>query len=99
MKHLIAGSVIGGLVCVAVNSAPVEWNGHYYEFVPGPGIPWTTAQSAVETSVYGGFRGHLVTVTAGAENAFVATLIDGVVSYPGDPNSDSVLEGWRGGCY
>jgi hypothetical protein len=97
MKHLIWALALGGLASASVTSAPLFWNGHYYEFVPAPGIDWTSASSAADISVYNGFAGHLATVTSGPENSFLATLIDGITSYPGDPSSDSVLEAWIGG--
>jgi hypothetical protein len=96
MKYLVP-SILLSFASGSVSGAPVEWNGHYYEFVRAPGIDWTSAHIGAQASVYNGLPGHLATLTAEPENVFVASLVDGVVSYPGDPSSDSVLEAWVGG--
>lgn len=96
-------AMIGGLglgTMLATRCAlglPVEWNGHYYDYVPAQGIPWPDAEAAAAATSHLGLPGHLVTLTSQAENAFVASLVDGVVSYPGDPNVDDVLAAWVGG--
>lgn len=42
-------------------------NGHYYEFVPNPGITWTDAKVAAEIMTYSGLQGYLATITAADE--------------------------------
>lgn len=39
-------------------------NGHYYQYIPNPGISWTAAKAAAETSTYFGLQGYLATLTA-----------------------------------
>lgn len=39
-------------------------NGHYYEYIPNPGISWTAAKAAAENSTYFGLKGYLATITA-----------------------------------
>jgi hypothetical protein len=97
MKKIFLSSIVAlGFTSLAGNSAPVPWNGHYYEFVSAPSIEWPDARAAADSSQYNGLPGHLVTVTSESENIFVASLIDGIISYPGDPSTDSVLEAWIG---
>lgn len=57
-------------------AAPVQWagNGHYYEYVAAPLIPWTTANAAANSLSYGGLYGHLATITSAEEDAFVTSL-------------------------
>ncbi len=54
-----------------------QWsgNGHWYEFVSAPGITWTAADAAAQTSVFMGANGHLVTLTSPPENDWVAVNI------------------------
>lgn len=42
-------------------------NGHYYQYFSSPGISWTAAKTAAETSTYLGLRGYLATITAADE--------------------------------
>jgi hypothetical protein len=51
--------------------------GHYYEFVSSLNISWTAAQAAAAARSYYGLQGYLVTVTSGAENAFIASKLVG----------------------
>ena len=48
-------------------------NGHYYEYVTG-NQTWTDAKTAAEGKSHLGVAGHLVTITSGAEQAFVNTI-------------------------
>jgi hypothetical protein len=59
----------------------------FYDYVPAEGIQWNDANAAANARVYGSLPGHLATLTSAGENQFVATLVDGVVSYAGDPNN------------
>ncbi|MGB3309797.1 MAG: DUF4347 domain-containing protein [Nodosilinea sp.] len=68
-------------------------NGHFYEFVTDPGITWTSAKTAAEGRSFFGLQGYLVTVTSTAENAFVASKLNGL-GWLGA--SDATVEGdWR----
>jgi hypothetical protein len=73
--------------------------GHFYEYVPTPGQPWTTANAtAPKTSVLGA-PGHLATIGDATENAFVQSVPGGGfrawigLSY----NSESQTFGWVDG--
>lgn len=63
---------------LSVNSAPVAYNGHYYEVFPLPAgvveMPWVDANAAANALTYLGLQGHLVTITDAAEDAFVRDL-------------------------
>jgi gliding motility-associated-like protein len=41
--------------------------GHYYEYVPSPGITWTAAKNVAETYTYYGLQGYLATITSDDE--------------------------------
>jgi hypothetical protein len=48
-------------------------NGHWYQTVRVPGgIVWAEARAAAEALAFGGYRGHLATVTSAEENEFLA---------------------------
>lgn len=50
-------------------------NGHFYQYVPtGSADSWTTAKTAAEGLGVLGHTGHLVTITSGAEQAFVESM-------------------------
>ncbi len=59
------------------SSLPNAANDHYYEFVSGNGITWTAAQVAAAARNFFGLQGYLATVTSAAENAFVASKLQG----------------------
>jgi hypothetical protein len=77
-------------------AAPVERGGHFYEYVEAQGMSWDAARVAAQGRSHLGLRGHLATLTSFEENQIVASLIDGVVSYPGDPSAAAALEAWVG---
>ena len=58
------------------SSLPNAANDHYYEFVSG-GITWTAAQAAAAARNFFGLQGYLATVTSAAENAFIASKLQG----------------------
>ena len=63
-------------------SGPIQWtsaaggNDHWYEFVRLEGVDWFQASAAAMSSTYMGMPGQLATITSGAENQFVYSLID-----------------------
>jgi len=59
--------------------------GHYYDFVSAPGISWNAANTAAQSSIYGGASGHLATLTSFAEDFFVHS------------NRGALAELWVGG--
>ena len=69
--------VISALLCISTSAwaAPVAYDGHYYDIIAAPQIPWADARVAALASYYLGFQGHLVTVTSAAEDAAVQGLI------------------------
>ena len=58
------------------NGLALEQTGHFYEYVGGT-MYWETARDAANNRRYYGLRGYLVTVTSAAENAFVASKLQG----------------------
>jgi hypothetical protein len=65
-------------------------NGEYYEVVAALNIPWINAEQDALTLNFGGFEGHLVTITSQAEDTFVGNLAENT-SLPGQG------EVWAGG--
>jgi hypothetical protein len=57
-------------------------NGEYYEVVAAEYIPWINAEEDALTMYYGGFEGHLATLTSQAEDTFVGDLAEST-SLPG----------------
>ncbi|MEI7878291.1 MAG: C-type lectin domain-containing protein, partial [Planctomycetota bacterium] len=72
-----------GTAC-AVGSYPVEWrvadggNGHWYRFIPDLTISWGSAKAAASAA-----GGHLATITASSENAFVFAYLNSVAAWVG----------------
>lgn len=54
--------------------------GHYYRYVQSPGVDWTAARSAAESSSYAGQPGYLVQIPDASVNAFVTSKIQGAVN-------------------
>ena len=50
-------------------------NRHYYEYIDYPGITWTEAKAAAESSTHNGISGHLVTTTTANETLFLLDLV------------------------
>jgi len=68
-----------GLLPMALQAAPSEYNGHYYEVItyPTTGSPdktWVSAKAAAEAATFMGVNGHLATITNAGEDAFIETL-------------------------
>jgi hypothetical protein len=75
---LVLAALAAGEGSISVCAGPVPWpvasggNGHYYEVFTSPGgISWSNAQSAAVL-----VGGYLATLTSGAENSFVFSLVD-----------------------
>ena len=81
---------------ISFSIAPGTFNpttGHFYEFVPSPGIAWTTARSAALGRNIFGLKGYLATLTSAAENTFAFSKVNSV-GWIGA--SDAAVEGdWR----
>jgi len=66
-------------------AAPVQWttgsggNGHWYQVVSAPGVPWADDRIAALGMYYSGLEGHLATITSQGELDFV----DGAVNAQG----------------
>lgn len=81
------------LLAATAPAAPIQWstgsggNGHYYDLVlvanpyTGTNNSWATAKANAFATVSNGMRGHLVTITSAAENAFVTSLVG--TQFPG----------------
>ncbi|HEY9833129.1 MAG TPA: DUF4347 domain-containing protein [Stenomitos sp.] len=68
-------------------------NGHYYEYVQAPSLPWTNARDAAATRTNLGLQGYLATITSQPENDFIANKLEGN-GWIGA--SDAAVEGeWR----
>lgn len=69
-RQLLLLSLLG--VFSAGQAAPIlnPSNGHYYDYVAGA-FTWAAADTAADASSYLGMSGHLVTITSGAENAWI----------------------------
>ena len=62
-------------------------NNHYYQYVPGTNISWTSAKADAATKNYFGLTGYLATTTSANENQFVQGLI---------PTNDVNAAAWIG---
>jgi len=68
-------------------------NGHYYEYVPDPGITWTAARNKAAISNYHGLQGYLATLTADDEAQLAGAQAPGAGWIGG---SDAETEGvWK----
>ena len=85
------------VVTFGLNAAlPFTGNGHYFEFVPGINMLWTTAFTAANLRTYFGLQGYLATITSAAENTFVYSKINAAGWLGG---SDAASEGvWKWVC-
>jgi hypothetical protein len=79
-------AVVGGSA-MSADAVPIFFSGtgHYYEFVSAPAITWAAANTAAQSSTFGGVAGHLATLTSFAEDFFVHS------------NRGSLAELWVGG--
>ncbi|MBF9239820.1 SBBP repeat-containing protein [Hymenobacter sp. BT683] len=67
--------------------------GHYYEFVPAPGVCWAAAKAAAAARRYQGLAGYLATVTGEGEKNFLVGRAHGPYWFGA---SDAGTEGeWR----
>ena len=68
-------------------------DGHFYLFVDDPGVLWQEALDDSATKEFGGYEGHLVTITSQEEMDYVKNLAQGEIWIAG---SDAQQEGtWR----
>jgi len=68
-------------------------SGHYYQYIPDPGIRWSEARSNAEDLTYFGLQGYLATLTTIEEALFAGEQSPGVGWIGG---SDAEVEGnWR----
>ncbi|MCX2720268.1 T9SS type B sorting domain-containing protein [Lentiprolixibacter aurantiacus] len=66
---------------------------HYYEYIPMPGVTWTTARDLAETYTYFGLKGYLATITSAEEAQLSGEQAAGTGWIGG---SDAQTEGvWR----
>jgi hypothetical protein len=89
-------------------SSPV-YNGaneHWYQLIRTPGeFNWPDARAAAQSLSFGGYRGHLATITSAAERDFINTQVTGgsdlyavwLGGYqdPGAPDYQEPDRGWR----
>ncbi len=62
---------------VSVTDGTLAHDGHYYEYVPAPGITWEDARDAAAARSFYGRQGYLATITSPEENAFAAAKLTG----------------------
>lgn len=60
----------------------LPYNGHYYDYLPGP-LNWASAKAAAAGLTLYGMQGYLATITSATENNFIATKLS--------------ADGWIGG--
>jgi hypothetical protein len=85
VRVLSAGAALAALLLAALGAAaparadPVRWdaNGHWYDVVHYQ-LDWHEAESAASLQTWGGLEGHLATVGAAAENAFIHAEFGGL---------------------
>lgn len=61
------------MLAAAVQAAPIEWGGNYYELVSSGGT-WDEAKTAAEGLSYNGYIGHLATLNSESEFTFLKTI-------------------------
>ena len=72
--------------------------GHYYLFVDASGIAWQDAVAQAATHHFGGYQGHLVTITSQEEMDYVVTLLQGRESWiAGSDEADEGVWRWAAG--
>jgi hypothetical protein len=95
MRKIALLALVGASFCgTNLFGAPVLFagNGHYYDLIT-TGANFATARANALASTFMGQQGYLATITSGAENTFVHSLLNGQTWAGG---SDSVVEGqWR----
>lgn len=96
MKLLKLGTIAITLLNISTMTmaAPVQWsgNGNWYEAISvSGGISWTDASTTANAK-----GGYLATLTSGAENDFVFSLIDNPSFWNAEP-AGSNLGPWLGG--
>jgi hypothetical protein len=85
ISGLVSSLLALAMLPMALQAAPSEYNGHYYEVVVYPvgtpisGKEWDDAKAAAEAAMFehapGMFTpGHLATITTAGEDAFIETL-------------------------
>lgn len=81
-RHAVLRFLLGAIVAfgaIAAGAEPIEWpiaeggNGHFYELTTGLGVySWSDQHRAVQLLTYGGWRGHLATITNLAELEWIS---------------------------
>lgn len=74
---LTAAAMLAALGAGNAAAAPVQWNGHWYEYIPATNITWSDANSA---ALLLGTGWNLASITTPAENLFVVSLITAIPS-------------------
>lgn len=95
MSMLTRGSVLALLLMPRqVSAQVVVWpaNGHGYLRIDAPGISWTTARAAAESTSFEGRAGHLVTITSPDESIFLT----GHAQLGGGESIDALNRHWIG---
>jgi hypothetical protein len=80
-------------------SAPVAYDGHYYEIVINHGVRWDQAKTDAEARTYNGVQGHLATIGSAAEDTFIDQLRrQTLVSHPEIHDSEFWVGGYQVAC-
>ena len=88
--------------CYVLATQPLRYSvdtGHFYEYVPTPGLQWTAANATAPKKSVLGAQGHLATIGDANENAFVQSVpVGGFRAWIGlTYNSETGTFGWVDG--
>lgn len=76
------------------NGLQFPGTGHFYEFVPSPGILQAAANTAASARSYFGIQGYLTTVTSQGETDFIIAKLGGKGGWIGASDA-AVADTWR----
>jgi hypothetical protein len=83
---VVFGTVIALFAGLSASTADAQvlnpGNGHYYQLINAGGpITWSAASQSASGMAFGGYPGHLATITSSAENSFIK---NDIVTIAGD---------------
>lgn len=94
---VISGIASMQIVQAADQAGPIEYNGHWYEFISDYGINWDNAKAAAELRSHLDSPGHLATITTQAENDFIHDNFSAQIQEAWSLRSDGAPQAWLGG--
>jgi|GEM_PF-3464155 len=101
----------GGDATISISAMPftagmvfVPDNGHFYQYVPDPGVTWDDAKAAAEAQTFAGQEGYLASIPSALVNDMITSKIEGAQNVwigaqsDDDPTGDPVrVWHWSGG--